>query len=272
MPLVAFVSPKGGVGKTTLAANVAALLAARGHEVVGLDLDPQNALRLHLGLPVREEEEGFVTGLGTGRPWREGLVPTPYGLSILPHGGVDPRRAMELTRLVMDQPEALADPVRDMLSDPRRIVLVDSPPGPSPALSALLPLLDLPVVVLLADGGSASLIPQIADGRFLGRGTMAARAADRAVLVLNQLELGMPLSTAVLDCATRTLGHRVLGVVGRDPAVAEALADRSLPVEVAGATAAEDMALVTEALIGRLNLPAPGRSGHRSVLTDWRRP
>jgi cellulose synthase operon protein YhjQ len=269
MPLVAFVSPKGGVGKTTLAANVAALLAARGHDLLGLDLDPQNALRLHLGLPVRDED-GFLAELGAGLAWRAALRQTPYGVSLLPHGGVEPRRALDLTRLLMDRPEALAGPVREMLADPRRVVVVDSPPGPSPALSALLPLTDLTVMVLLADGGSASLIPQIASGRFLGRGTLAARAGDRSVLVLNQVDLAEPLSNAVLDCATETMGPRLLGVVARDPAVGEALADRRLPVEAAGAQAAEDLSLIAEAILARLALPSPDtQRGGQSVLNDW---
>lgn len=55
MTLLAFASPKGGVGKTTVAAHVAALLAQRGHKVIAIDLDPQNALRLHLGVSLREE-------------------------------------------------------------------------------------------------------------------------------------------------------------------------------------------------------------------------
>jgi len=267
MPLVAFVSPKGGVGKTTLAANVAALLAARGHDVLALDLDPQNALRLHLGRSLREEE-GFLSALGRGTAWHAALRPTPYGVSLLPFGGVEPRQALDLERLLMDRPEALTGPVGEMLADPGRILVVDTPPGPSPALSALLPMLDLPVAVLLADGGSASLIPRLADGTFLGRGTMAMRAAGRAVLALNQVELDQPLSTAVLDVARGLMGGRLLGVVGRDLAVAEALADRRLPVEVAAGSAAEDLSLLAEALLGRLSLPAPLAS-RPSVLQDW---
>ncbi|MFC0389255.1 cellulose synthase operon protein YhjQ/BcsQ [Muricoccus vinaceus] len=267
MPLVAFVSPKGGVGKTTIAANVAALLAARGHDVIGLDLDPQNALRMHLGLSIRDED-GFASGLPRSGAWHASLRHTSYGLGILPHGSMEPRQALDLSRLLMDHPEVLADPVREMLTDPRRIVVVDTPPGPSPALSALLPLLDLAVVVLLADGGSASLIPQVADGRFLGRGTMAARVAERAAMVLNQVDLDQPLSAAVLDMAHDALGPRLLGVVARDPAVAEALADRRLPVEVAADRAAEDLSMLAEAVLGRLSLPRPN-GATQSVLHQW---
>jgi cellulose synthase operon protein YhjQ len=254
MPLIAFISPKGGVGKTTLAANIAALLAHRGHAVLGLDLDPQNALGLHLGLPLRDEE-GFLSGLCGGAAWRTVLRRTPHGVPILPYGGTEPHRAAELARRLMDRPETLAGPVREMLADPNRIVILDSPPGYSPALSALMPLLDLPVTVLLADGGSASLMPRIADGSFLGRGTFAARAVERALLVLNQVELEAPLSASVLDCAQTAMGDSLLGIVARDPAVAEALADRRLPVDVAGSRAAEDIALLAGALLGRLGMP-----------------
>ena len=263
MPLVAFVSPKGGVGKTTLAASVAALIAARGHEVIALDIDPQNALRLHLGLSVREEA-GFLSGLGSGESWHDALHRTPHGVSLLPHGEVEPRRALELARRLMDEPAILAGPMREILADPRRIVVLDSPPGASPALSALMPMIDLPLAVLLADGGSASLLPQIADGRFLGRGTLASRAAERMGLVLNQVDLDAALPLAVLDCAESAMGARLLGVVARDVGVAEALADRRLPMELAGSRAAEDLALLAETVLARLTLPrsaaAPGRS------------
>jgi chromosome partitioning protein len=49
MTVIAVISPKGGVGKTTVAVNLASTLAAGGRAVRLVDLDPQNALRLHLG-------------------------------------------------------------------------------------------------------------------------------------------------------------------------------------------------------------------------------
>jgi hypothetical protein len=47
MPLICVCSPKGGVGKTTLTANLAYALARSGSKVLALDFDVQNALRLH---------------------------------------------------------------------------------------------------------------------------------------------------------------------------------------------------------------------------------
>ncbi len=50
MRRIAVINQKGGVGKTTTTANVAAGLARMGHRVLLFDLDPQSHLSLHLGL------------------------------------------------------------------------------------------------------------------------------------------------------------------------------------------------------------------------------
>ena len=44
MKVVSFINYKGGVGKTTLASNIAADLALRGKKVLCIDLDPQSNL------------------------------------------------------------------------------------------------------------------------------------------------------------------------------------------------------------------------------------
>lgn len=271
MPLIAFVSPKGGVGKTTLTASVAAVLAAHGREVLALDLDPQNALRLHLGVPMHEEA-GFLASLPDHADWRAFLRPTRARVSLLPHGLAEPKQALDLMRLLLERPDALAAPVREMLAEPGRVVVVDAPPGPSPALSAVLPMADIIVVVLLADSGSAAIIPSIASGRFLGRGTLASRSAQKAILALNQVELGAPLSDAVLEFAQQAMGERPVVAVARDAAIAEALADRRLPVEGTG-PGSEDLALLAELLAARLPPleappPEPPKRSY-SALTSW---
>ena len=54
--IIAVVSAKGGVGKTSICANLSAGLTRLGHTVLSIDLDPQNSLRLHFGLSPMHKE------------------------------------------------------------------------------------------------------------------------------------------------------------------------------------------------------------------------
>jgi chromosome partitioning protein len=50
MPVIVVANPKGGVGKTTLATNIAGYLASRGHAVMLGDVDRQQSSRTWLAL------------------------------------------------------------------------------------------------------------------------------------------------------------------------------------------------------------------------------
>jgi chromosome partitioning protein len=50
MPVVVVANPKGGVGKSTVATNIAGYFASRGHSVMLGDADRQQSSRLWLGL------------------------------------------------------------------------------------------------------------------------------------------------------------------------------------------------------------------------------
>ena len=268
MPLIAIASPKGGVGKTTLTAHLAAILAGRGHKVTVLDLDPQNALRLHMGVSIREEG-GFLAAIQSRPAWKSALLNTECGAKLLPFGAAEPADVLDIATALAARPELLADPVGQMLADPDLVLLVDTPPGPGSAIAALYPVIDLMVLVLLADAGSASLVPQIAQNRFMGRGSLAMRAAERAVVVLNQFNPAAPLSAAVLEMAQRALGHRLLGAIARDEALAEALADKRLLTD-GTAGAAEDMQVIADQVVRRARLQPPGqRRAGFSALSEW---
>src|SRR5262245_31998913 len=59
MRSLAVLNQKGGVGKTTTSVNLSAALAAAGHRVCLIDLDPQAHATLHLGLTPGEQGESI---------------------------------------------------------------------------------------------------------------------------------------------------------------------------------------------------------------------
>lgn len=266
MPLICFASPKGGVGKTTLAANIADALRRSGRRVLTLDFDPQNTLRLHYGVPLTDGA-GFTADLPKRPDWRNLARQTASGVLLLPHGAIDIRGALGLSSALERDPELLAAPMRAILSDPGLMVVADTPPGPSHALNILAPMAAMVVCVLLADATSAALIPDIDSGRFLGSGTMAALYAGRLRVVLNQVDANSRLSRAAAETVARHLGPRLLGAVCRDETVAEALASQRMVLDLAPQSrAAEDLREVARGIEAALPIVPdsfPGSWGAR---------
>jgi chromosome partitioning protein len=78
---------KGGVGKTTSATNIGALLAADGRRVLLVDVDPQCALTRQLGLEVRalgvNLADVFAGRAGAG----DAIVAGIHGADVIPAAG-----------------------------------------------------------------------------------------------------------------------------------------------------------------------------------------
>ena len=74
MPVVVIANPKGGVGKSTLASNVAGCFAAQDHAVMLGDIDRQQSSRLWLGL-----RPAGARPIATWNVAREQVVRPPRG-------------------------------------------------------------------------------------------------------------------------------------------------------------------------------------------------
>jgi cellulose synthase operon protein YhjQ len=264
MPLIAFASPKGGVGKTTLAANTAHEFARLGHRVVALDLDAQNALGMHFGADPYERA-GFITSLKEAgeprRAWQTHLQETPSGIALLPHGHATFAQTFAINADLIERPDLLIAPLQDILADPDIVIIADTPPGPGVASSVVAAIVDYMVVVLLSDAASIVQLPKI-DGRGMYRGASGTPfPIERIGFVVNQIDMRSRLSRAAAEAAERHLGGRLLGRVYRDEHVPEALARQSSVADYAPASkAAQDMTAIAGKIVAAVAHP-PGASG-----------
>ena len=82
--IVTLSNQKGGVGKTTSAINLAALLARRGRRVLAVDMDPQFALTRRLGVELAGLPGTVVDVLAGWCGAGEAIVTGVHGIDVLP--------------------------------------------------------------------------------------------------------------------------------------------------------------------------------------------
>ncbi|OLL28959.1 cellulose synthase operon protein YhjQ [Burkholderia sp. SRS-W-2-2016] len=222
MKVIAVVSAKGGVGKTTLAANLASVLANSGRRVIALDLDPQNALRLHFGVPL-DSIDGLSRATLSGNPWQSVMFDGIDGVTVLPYGAVleDDRRRFEA---YLDQhPQWLAHVLQNLRLEPSDIVIVDTPPGSSVYVRAALTAATFALNIVLADAASYAAIPQME--RMIDSYAAPRPEFGGVGYVVNQIDQSRQLTKDVLKVLRQMLAGRVFpGVIHLDEGVSEALA------------------------------------------------
>jgi len=124
---LAIINQKGGVGKTTTVANLGAAIAAGGHRLCLIDLDPQAHLTLHMGLEPGANQPGIYQVLTGDAPLDDATVELNENLSAVP-SVIDLAAAETELVTVVGREQIL----RDRLSNCERdydFVMIDCPPS-----------------------------------------------------------------------------------------------------------------------------------------------
>lgn len=243
MPLICVCSPKGGVGKTTLVANLAYRLARSGSKVLAIDFDVQNALRLHFAVPL-SDGRGYVAKAIDSPDWSQSVLSAGSNTFVLPYGDTTPAQQAAFEERIAHDEHFLARGLGTLLNYPGLIVLADFPPGPGPALKAVSRMADLYLVPFLADTASLSLLPKVENGLLMGE---PLRPDAEVRFVLNQVDSRRHINREVADVMEKRLGERLIGIVHRDESVVEANASQQSVFDFSPASAAAfDIELISK--------------------------
>ena len=201
MEVIAVANGKGGVGKTEVSANCAALWAAQGRRVLAVDLDPQGNLAVDLGVDEHDEGRMLLAAVTAGMP----VVPRASvrtNLDLVTAGRSTDVLLAALGAMAQQAPGQPLEVVGTALrqaGQPYDVVVIDTPPAGG----------------LLADCALASadwlVIPTRADDRsLLGLQRVASRVAEireqgqQVARLLAVVMFAMPTSAKALRSETRT--------------------------------------------------------------------
>lgn len=243
--VIAIASGKGGVGKSTVAANVAAELAARGHEVGLIDADVHGySVPLMLGV---QQKPVTVDGMI--------IPPVGHGVRLMSIGFF-----LDEDKPVMWRGPMLHRALEQFLGDVHwgdiEYLVLDMPPGTGDMAISFGQLLPKAQVALVTT-------PQSAAKQVAARAGMMAKGFDQGLLGVVENMSDPADGPAVFgrgggEAVADDLETRFLGRIDLNQTI-PAAGDDGTPAVLAGGAAAEQYRAVLDAM---LEVPAPGVPAH----------
>lgn len=246
MKTIAITGISGGVGATTVLAQLAAALTIRGRRVIAFDFSPQNTLRLHFGMPW-EDGSGLVSNVLSGKPWHEAAFRCENKVEFLPFGQCSENEIADFYRLQHRNPSWLAARLAELETDDNTFVLIDCPRAGRALRVQAHDLADIVLMVLEADTQTYAALEQ-ADSSLFPADT------GKTVYLLNSFDPARVLDCDIAKLLRQKHGNHLCPVtIHRDESVREALASKlSLNEYAPHSQAAGDFSTLTTWLIAKL--------------------
>lgn len=208
--IIAVVSQKGGVGKTTSAVNLAAAFAREGREVLLMEIDPQGAVLPSVGCDESSVRHSLADVLLDEQvPALSAVLATEFdGVSVMPAIRPGHEQELHVERIALDHPLVLRE-VLDQLAPRYDVVLLDCPPTLGPFMRMCLAAADSFLVPVQAEEYSYRTIERLLETVDGVRDSLNPDLECEGLL-LTMVDLRTRMSVRVVNQLHENYGDKVL--------------------------------------------------------------